>query len=1002
METQRDHPEAAGEAVPPPNIPGYEVLHLLGHGGMGVVYKARQLALNRVVALKMVRAGPQASPEDLLRFLTEAKAVARLNHPNIVQIYEIGSHQGQPYFSLEFVEGGSLDRLLARTPQPARPAAALVETLARAMQSVHEQGIIHRDLKPANILMVSGGVVSGEWSTIPHQSPLTTHQPKIADFGLAKRLVEGQSGLTPTQAILGTPEYMAPEQAWGKSRIQTIGPAADIYALGAILYEMVTGRPPFLGATWMDTVQQVVNTEPVPPARLQPAVPPDLETICLKCLDKDPRKRYATAGQLADDLHRFLAGEPIQARPVGRLTRSWKWARRNPVKAIVAAAAVFVAMVLVLWFQEAQRRRREADRYRDRQQAEAHADEGVAQTHIDAGRYDEAEKYLRRAAERLEDDSVLRDAWQRLEGQRRRAHALAQFARLANEGWFLAGEDDFDAEARATIAQALEAVGVRTRDGRFNGAEWWRRLPDDDLPPLRRRELRQEVYNQLILLALLQLREGIMRMTSREDKVWTMAMLRKKRPANRGRGLNPLGGLLTLQALLRENRPANQVMRAARDVLRQARALERGEGLPTTTTLRVLERECAFLIQMTTGRMEVQELLAPPKNARRTRTDEMNNASDCFIAGSALFFAAMFPDDPMSVLFEARMGLDLDFARATRLETAEELLRAGAKLDTGQVWPHFLLGWLLYYRRDYRAAELAFDRCVELRPNYPRGYQFRGQAIMRHALKLRRRGGRSAELARALFLRALDDFEKAQEQAARDPVTFWFYGDLFAQLQGEATSVLTQFAHALHQSPRFVDAYARALDLEDDDILHRPIRRNFLDEARGRVEKQIKADPRDADALAVLAHIHLKLKEMDRAFLAAEQTLALRSTHARARAVRGSVYLECGEPTRALEDFQAALNKAPANHLAALGQARAYEKLRDPAQALKAYEYLLTRPGGRREQVAATRRQQREAHKGQARALQGLGRADEARAAQREADGIDVAEAQRLAAAPRK
>ncbi len=342
----------AGPAVAPP---GYELLGLLGRGGMGVVYKARQRSLNRVVALKMISAGSHARPEDLARFRDEAEAVARLQHPNIVQVYETGTHDGLPFFSLEYVAGGSLDKKLAGRPQPPRAAAEFVRTLARAVHAAHQAGIVHRDLKPANILLVSGGVVSGgvvsggvvsgtdDHSPLTtHPSPPTTYQPKITDFGLAKQL-DAPGGQTRTGVVMGTPEYMAPEQARGRAK--EVGPAADVYALGAILYELLTGRPPFKGETTWDTMALVVTENPVPLLQLQPKVPRDLETICLKCLRKEPARRYPSAEALADDLGRFLAGEPIVARPVSRWERVRKWVKRRPAAA--GLAAVLVLLVLV-------------------------------------------------------------------------------------------------------------------------------------------------------------------------------------------------------------------------------------------------------------------------------------------------------------------------------------------------------------------------------------------------------------------------------------------------------------------------------------------------------------------------------------------------------------------------------------------------------------------------------------------------------------------------------
>jgi tetratricopeptide (TPR) repeat protein len=308
-----------------PVVPGYEILGDLGRGAMGVVYKARQVGLNRLVALKMILAGGHAGAAELARFRREVEALARLQHANIVQVYEVGEHEGKPFFSLEYCAGGSLDKKLPGAPQPPGEAARLVESLAGAMHLTHSRNVVHRDLKPANVLLTADGT------------------PKITDFGLAKLLDE--AGLSVTGSVLGTPSYMAPEQAAGRS--DAVGPAADSYALGAILYECLTGHPPFKAESPMDTLVQVINDEPVPPRRLQPKCPRDLETICLKCLHKEPARRYASAQELAGDLGRFLRGEPILARPVGRVERVVKWVKRNKVVAGLLAAFL-VALLIAL------------------------------------------------------------------------------------------------------------------------------------------------------------------------------------------------------------------------------------------------------------------------------------------------------------------------------------------------------------------------------------------------------------------------------------------------------------------------------------------------------------------------------------------------------------------------------------------------------------------------------------------------------------------------------
>jgi eukaryotic-like serine/threonine-protein kinase len=313
-----------------PTIPGFEIRSELGRGGMGVVYKARQIGLNRLCALKIILPGEHHSAESRTRFLAEAETIAKLRHPNIVQIYSLGNHSGMPYLELEYVAGGSLAGRLDRIPWPLEPAARMVAVLARAIGHAHRLGIVHRDLKPANVLLVDD------------------ETPKVVDFGLAKTL-EADSNLTQSGVFVGTPSYAAPEQAEGLTG--TVGRAADIYALGAIFYHMLTGRPPFQAATVLQTLEQVKTADPVPPSRLQPGLARDAETICLKCLQKDPQRRYASADSLADDLERWLDGEPITARPISAPARVWMWSRRNPiVTGLLAALTLFALGTTWQWW----------------------------------------------------------------------------------------------------------------------------------------------------------------------------------------------------------------------------------------------------------------------------------------------------------------------------------------------------------------------------------------------------------------------------------------------------------------------------------------------------------------------------------------------------------------------------------------------------------------------------------------------------------------------------
>jgi eukaryotic-like serine/threonine-protein kinase len=355
-------PEPEGDI----SVPGYEILSELGRGGMGVVYKARQHRLDRVVALKMILSGEFASKNDRARFREEAVKLARVQHQNIVQIYEVSEHDNRPYFAMEYLDGGSLAKEISGQPLTPRIAARLILSLANAMFAAHEKGIVHRDLKPGNILLTAGGLhEASERGLSLHMSVKSNKDlergpiAKITDFGLAKGL-QGEESKTVSGAILGTPSYMAPEQARGQSK--SVGPSADIYALGAILYECLTGRPPFLAPNAIDTIYLVVHEEPVKPSAWSPKLPQDLETICLKCLEKVPEKRYSTAKALAEDLEAFLDNRPIKARPVGLVERAVKWAKRRPAQAALAGTVVLAALTLLatgVWFTEQVRRQRD-------------------------------------------------------------------------------------------------------------------------------------------------------------------------------------------------------------------------------------------------------------------------------------------------------------------------------------------------------------------------------------------------------------------------------------------------------------------------------------------------------------------------------------------------------------------------------------------------------------------------------------------------------------------
>jgi eukaryotic-like serine/threonine-protein kinase len=485
---------SSGPSPPPASVSGYDQLELLGRGSMGIVYKARQTGLGRHVALKMILADTRGDREALQRFTNEARALAALRHPNIVQIYDIDLAHSTPYFAMELVEGGTLADRLGGRPQAARTAAQLILTLARAIHLAHQTGIVHRDLKPGNILLPSPDVrdsavcrLGAELGLLPQDAGFAA--PKITDFGLAKDL-SADGGQTESGVIMGTPNYMAPEQAEGKSR--DVGPAADVYALGAILYEMLTGRPPFTAESRMDTLLLLFHAEPVAPSQLQPKVPRDLETICLKCLHKMPGRRYASAEALADDLGRFLAGEPIHARPASLREKAVKWARRRPVLAaslVGCVLAVAGALGFGAWHQfELQEQLGDAlQKERDSRDAEVAATgrERVAELRgkgsdlahaaevaLAARDWGAARVHLSRAREALGDEPELADLRGRVDGLSHRAdrqradhERLERFLDRRNEALFHAtlftggGPGDAGREARAAT-DALAQFGV--------------------------------------------------------------------------------------------------------------------------------------------------------------------------------------------------------------------------------------------------------------------------------------------------------------------------------------------------------------------------------------------------------------------------------------------------------------------------------------------------------------------------------------------------------------
>jgi tetratricopeptide (TPR) repeat protein len=647
-----------------PTLPGYEIVKELGRGGMGVVYQARQLSLNRTVALKMVLAGGHASESDLLRFLGEAEAVAALAHPHVVQLFDFGRHQGLPFFTLEFMPGGSLADKLRERPLAPPEAARLVAQLADGMRYAHGKGIVHRDLKPANVLLADAGT------------------PKITDFGLAKR-VEVGSGLTASGAIMGTPSYMAPEQAGGKTK--QVGPAADVYALGAILYECLTGRPPFKAATPVDTILQVINEEPVPPSRLQPKVPRDLETICLKCLQKEPHRRYPSAEALAGDLDRFLRGEPIQARRVGFLERAVKWARRRPTAAALAGVLVAVAVVLAVagWQFAAQLGQRRAAEQKRLAEARAEVHDLFARGQAAAAGQDwkQAEALLDRVAQKAEAEPALADLRPDVESVRGQVKArlaaldtYQRFVRDRDEALFhatLAGGENFQVNrqtARERAGTALAAVGFSADgQGALNLAP--------SFTPEEKTEITTGSYALLLMLAEIESR-----------------------------------------------RLPQQTFDEHRRQLRQALALlDRADGLGVRTRAIHLCR-ARYLTLLGDAAGAATESMKVQILAAETDLDPQ----DHFLVGHEFYsrgdLAAANQEFRRALQLNARhfwthYFLGICCVTAGKPEVAVAHLTICQGQQPKLVWIYLLRGFALGQMEDYAGAEADFDRAVALRPS---------------------------------------------------------------------------------------------------------------------------------------------------------------------------------------------------------------------------------------------------------------------------------------------
>jgi tetratricopeptide (TPR) repeat protein len=929
---------AAPAAATPPDVPGYEILGVLGRGGMGVVYKARQVGLKRIVALKMILGGGHAGTQERIRFRIEAEAVARLQHPNIVQIYEIGEHNDLPFFSLEYCPGGSLASKLRDNLMTAQEAARLVETLARAMHAAHQVQLVHRDLKPANILLAADGT------------------PKITDFGLAKDL-GNEMGQTQTGAVMGTPSYMAPEQAMGD--LKHIGPWTDTYALGAILYELLTGRPPFKGPSVWDTVDQVRQRDPVPPHHLQPKVPRDLETICLKCLNKAPAQRYASALDLAGDLRRFLDGEPVLARPVPGWQRLLKWARRRPAQAALAGSLVLAILACVAGAvfyglyenQVAESLQKQIERGQTVQASWAQAQKAESQ-----GRLEEAAEKLDRALAILDadPDSADPELRRRLAQQRERVRQRLeeQSARQRLEvkvRQFLAARDDIlfhelaptahdhsvsQAEIRRLAPAALNLWGIQG-DG----------PADEAVRALAAYRAKLESSKQDKQIAagcaevLLAWAESEAELPPDENAKLRQAGLKKAlRLLNVADALGRAHGLPTSAAL--HLRKARYLEQLGEDQAARAENERAAKAPPTTARdffLSGLEgwlqgqldkaaKGCDEALRLEPGHFWAQYLQALcqfrahrwaeakvgltaclgrrgdlfwPRLLRAYAYGELGQSKDAVSEFTACLEQAGTDPFQRYVVLTNRGAF---WVHQKELDKALADLQEAAKLEPKAYEAQANLAEVHRQRKEYAQAVAALGQALQLRPGDPILYYSRARV----------------QMERQDWPAARADFEAALAHQLKDHKLIASAHVELAQLYqrvGDYAKALAACDEALRAWPKYPPAYrqqARVL-----------LAQGKYAEAGKALDRYLSATPKPGpESYAVRGRIYDQLDEFAKAVDCFSRSLALRPD-AEVRGRRGWAYLRLRAVPAALEDFTEALRLDPDSALALCGRAHA-------------------------------------------------------------------------------
>jgi serine/threonine protein kinase/tetratricopeptide (TPR) repeat protein len=932
----------------------YRVVRKVAEGGQGVLYEAIQESPPRRVALKTLSLDRSVSDEAQRRMREEAAALARVEHPNVVPVYESGESDGIPWIAMKFVEGKSLAEVLdslrshpgavtvadwraasatltdRRDTEQRRSyaecAAELTRDAARALAACHAHGIVHRDVKPGNLMLDADGRVI------------------LTDFGLA-RPMEAR-GETFTRKLVGTLQYLAPEALLPSGRKGPDG-RVDVYGLGATLYELLSLRPPFAqnGQDEGALLHAVQTKEPRLLRRVAPGVPRDLETIVMKALEKDRDRRYPTMSDFADDLERYLKGEPIRARPPGPITRSWKWSKRHPARSTAIVAVILVALGLGLW--QIERRnleleRQGAQRARQQQLAAAVQDDEIAKqranTYWTANRFAEAVDVLAQAAHRLEDFPApeLADRQAERARQVQQARQIAEFYRRADQAAFSMGEDK-DEQTLDACDDALRQLGIITPQGQFAQGEWWLHLPDKDLSETQKKELQQEIYRQILMVGLTWLKQG---------------------------GINARG----------DSDRAKFEFRSCLQALDQAGALEQAMKIKPARVVQIWRK----LAKKVGGLSNWEDRIAVREAPDPGRLAE--NPADFYFLGAGHFWIWQLRGQFLLTIVELYVGKDMDFK--TPLATAERYLRVAVSLEPKQYWPHFMLGWALANEGDYRGAELAFGTCILLRPEIPRGYEWRATSLINQA-----KAEKAQTIKDDLRERALTASAESLGLDSGNPEPWWPRAELMAELERPAEAL---------------EAYARALELEEDvskklgrahALKAAPVyARKVLQEHQDKLGSE--AASLNAQAQIVLALVYLSQKDYSKARDAARKAIPPDQTapavvRSRAHAVLGVIDLKDNHAAEALRNFETALECNPRNYMAAAGIAKSHEKLQHDQQALEDYDSLLSNPRAGEPAVATTAWQRLEAHLGRYRMLLKLGREAEAQLALVEAKKIN-------------